>query len=266
MNEPSFKYSIRSTLPGHPDSPASIGARFLRTLDCLSKIDPSIFTRWEVMDFPAKDAVPLASARLRIGTMIADNVARDDCGKPSQYYGYSAMAYTGGSDKSRFVSLWIKAGGRHAGHIWLQTGFWQVPADPAIVTFPIYRAALLAIVANWPLPWISAHAFRSNYAMVPVHGGAGQLLERRPMLPQQPTFPDSPFHIPWIGYLSAALAAGVKLTSEITTERTPDGGLLIIVTEDRLDPENPEHLRRARIVAETMIACTGYEPGGRTRT
>jgi hypothetical protein len=27
-------------------------------------------------------------------------------------------------------------------------------------------------------------------------------------------------------------------------------------TEERLDPMNPVHARRARILAETMIACT----------
>jgi hypothetical protein len=39
----------------------------------------------------------------------------------------------------------------------------------------------------------------------------------------------------------------------------------MIATEDRLDPYNPEHLRRSRIIAETMIACTGYRPGGEMR-
>ena len=101
--------------------------------------------------------------------------------------------------------------------------------------------------------------------MVPVHGGAGYMLESRPMLPQEPTFPDSPFHIPWIGYLSHALSAGLKLSSEIATERTSDGGLLMIATDDRLDPANPEHLRHARIIAEAMIACTGWKPGENAR-
>jgi hypothetical protein len=122
-----------------------------------------------------------------------------------------------------------------------------------------------ALVANWTLPWTCAHAFRSNYAMVPVHGGAGLKLESRPMLPQEPTFPRSRFHIPWIGYLSASLSSSLKLSPEIETERTSDGGLLMSVTEDRLDPTNPEHLRRARIIAETMIARTGYQPAGTAR-
>ena len=97
-----------------------------------------------------------------------------------------------------------------------------------------------------------------------VHGGTGGYrLEDRPMLPQDPTFPYSIFHIPWIAYLSAALATGVQLAPEIATERTPDDGLLLIATEDRLDPDNSEHVRRARIIAETMITCTGYQPGGK---
>lgn len=54
------------------------------------------------------------------------------------------------------------------------------------------------------------------------------------------------------------LTTGLKLAPEILTERTPDGGLLMSATTDRLDPTNPEHIRRARILAETLIACTGY--------
>ena len=260
MGEVPFAYSIRATRTIHLESPSAIGERLVRTLDALSQNNPSIFINWEVMDFPAKASVPLAAARSRIGAIIANNVSRDDWGEPSPFYGYSVMAHTGDVATPRRVTLWIIAGGKNPGHVWLQTGFWRVAAEPSVVTYPIFKAALLALVANWQLPWISAHAFRSNYAMVPVHGGAGLKLESRPMLPQEPTFPRSPFEIPWIGYLSAALSAGVKLSAEIETERTPDGGLLLITTEDRLNPDNPEHLRRARIIAETMIACTGYQP------
>jgi hypothetical protein len=52
------------------------------------------------------------------------------------------------------------------------------------------------------------------------------------------------------------LAGGLGLPREILTERTPDGGLLMTAAEERIDPDNPEHLRRARILAEAMIVCT----------
>ena len=95
---------------------------------------------------------------------------------------------------------------------------------------------------------------------VPIDFGGVQAtrLDSVPQVPSEPTFPDTIFHIPWIAYLSAPLAAGLELTPEILTERTPDGGLLMTATTERLDPTNPEHVRRARILAETMIACTGY--------
>jgi len=59
-------------------------------------------------------------------------------------------------------------------------------------------------------------------------------------------------------YLSVPHAAGLELPPEILTERTPDGGLLMIAAEERLDPTDPEHLSRARILTETMIARIAY--------
>ena len=260
MNEGAFRYSIRTRLAKNESTPGSIGDRLVRTLDALSASDPSVFANWHVIDLPAASAVQLATARWHIGAMIEKNVVRDQRGEPDPYCGYDAMAYTYVDDVSRLIHLWINTGGERDGHVWLQTGTPMIPVDLSIITFPVFKAALLALVANWSLPWISAHAFRSISAMVPVHGGAGYMLESRPMLPQEPAYPRSPFEITWIGYLSADLAEGVKLTSEIETERTADGGLLMIATKDRLDPGNSIHLRRARIIAETMIVCTGWKP------
>lgn len=133
--------------------------------------------------------------------------------------------------------------------------------DPAIVTYALFKAASLTLITNWTPTWVCVQAFRSNIINVPVtYPGivGGYSLERLPMIPSDPTFPVSVFHVPWIAYLSAPLAAGITLPREITTEHTPDGGLLMIATKDRLDPENPEHLQRARLIVDTMLARTGY--------
>jgi hypothetical protein len=262
MNDVAFQYSIRTHPARIAGGPESIGDRLVGTLDALSASDPSVFADWEITELPTKSSVPLATTRSRIGAMIRKNVVRDQLGEPDPDHGYNAMAFTDVADMSRLIHLWINAGGKYDGLAWLQTGTPRFPVDLSIVTFPIFKAALLALVANWTLPWTCAYAFRSNYAMMPVHGGAGYKLESRPMLPQEPTFPHSPFHIPWIGYLSAALSSAVRLSPEIATERTGDGGLLMIATDERLDPANPEHLRRARLIAETLIACTDWRPGG----
>jgi hypothetical protein len=60
-----------------------------------------------------------------------------------------------------------------------------------------------------------------------------------------------------IGHPSAPLASGVELPPGTQTERSSDGGLPMIATEERLDPDLLEHARRARILAETLIARTG---------
>jgi len=263
MNELAFWYYIRSDLPPHAESPAAIGAKFLDTLDNLSCIDPTIFANWKIMDYPARASLPLAAARPRIAAMIENNVYRNDLGEPRPDQGYTAGALVINDNKSRRISLRVHTGGKKKGDTWLQTGEWNVLPDPAIVTYSIFKAALLAINANWPPPWACACAFRSNTVKVPERypgGVQGYRLERLPPVASDPTFPYSVFHIPWLAYLSAPLAGGVELPPEILTERMPDGGLLMIATEERLDPSDPEHLRRARILAEIMITRTGYSP------
>lgn len=243
MNE-FFKYSIRSVPPVGAESSSTLGAKFLHSLDALSQIDPTIFTDWKIMDFPARASIPLAAARPRIGAIVEENITRDDHGEPSPYYGYSCVAFTENAAKARNVTLRIKAGGKDQGHISLETGSYKVAPDPSILTYPFFRAVLLAVTAIWSPPWSCAQAFRVDYYEVPLFPGA-------------PLFPYSRFHIPWIAYLSTPLIAGIELPAEILSEGTPNGGLLTTATEDRLDPTDPEHLRRARFLAETLITRTG---------
>lgn len=240
-----FKYSIRSAPGGQGESSSTLGAKFLNTLDALNHIDPTIFTNWEIMDFPESASIPLASARPRIGAIVEANISRDDHGRPSTYYGYHCVAFTDNVMKSRNASLRIEAGGEKQGDIFLETGRYKVAVDPSILTYPFFRSALLAINAIWTPPWSCAQAFRVDYHEAPLFPGAS-------------LFPYSRFHVPWIAYLSSPIAAEVRLPPEIQCENTPNGGLLMTATEDRLDPTNPEHLRRARILAETLITQTGY--------
>jgi len=85
--------------------------------------------------------------------------------------------------------------------------------------------------------------------------------DESPLIPGATLFPYTRFHIPWLAYLSAPLASDFQLPAEIRSERTPDGALLLTATEERLEPTNPEHLRRARLLAETMIARAGDDRG-----
>jgi hypothetical protein len=237
MNDIQFDYSICSALPAHPENPAALGAKFLETIDALTRIDPTIFADWQIITLRKPPMLPLESVRSRIADVIARTVYRDDPGM-----GYNLTALTNAATASRRISVSIRTGGKVKGLAQLKTGHWKVLPDPSIVTYPIFKAALLDTIAIWPPTWASAYAFRMDY-------------ETESLAPGAPLFPSSVFHIPWMGYLSAPLTTHLVLPpSEIVTERTPDGGLLMIATEDRLDPTSPEDLRCARIIAETMIA------------
>jgi hypothetical protein len=194
MSELEFYYHIRASLPPKPETPASLGAKFLQTLDALSRIDPAIFTNWQVMDLPAMAPFPIEEVRPYIAGIIETNVARDDWDNPTPEWGYTADAYTGDVVASRFIGLRIRAGGKDRGEISLESGNFKVFPDPAIVTYPVFKAALLALNSSWPPAWACAYAFSMDYDRTPLH-------------PDEPLFPYSNFHIPWLAYLSAPLVA-----------------------------------------------------------
>jgi hypothetical protein len=267
MKESFYRYFIRSGWPERGDEPAAIGAKFLETLDALSSID-SIFTAWVILeklfDMRSVRSIPLADARSRIAAIVEDNVPRNESGKPSLAHGYHANARAGEFRGPRSVSFNATAGGRRENGTTLEFAEYDVAPDLAIITYPLFRAALLAINAMWQAPWACAQAFRSGAVSVPTteFGGVpGFRIDSVTQAPSDPNFPYSIFHIPWIGYLSPELAAGLKVTPEILTEQTSDGGLLMSVTTERFDPANLKHLRRARVLAEVMIERTGYQRG-----
>ena len=263
----SYRYFVRGHWAERPDAaPAVIGAKFLKTLDTLADIDPSFlgwqFTGpWQIPEEHRLSFVPLAIARERIKDIVESGVYVDDFNRPCPEYGYSVIAVAGGRGPRR-VAFAVSTDRQSFD---LSFGEHNIAPDLAIVTYPLFKAALLAIGADWDAEWAYAHASRNDVVKVPIDFGpavSAFRIEGAPQVPLDPTFPKSAFQVPWIIYLSAERAAGVTLARDILTERTPDGGLLASATTERLDPTNPEHVRRARILAEMMIACTGYLAAG----
>jgi hypothetical protein len=261
MTPITYRYFVRGQWAGPADEkPAVTGAKFLRTLDSLSSIDPlfsgwRVNRNWKITEDDEPRLIPLDIARTRIAEIVEKGIAHDDFGKPTPGYGYSVLGIAGarGPRKVAFVA-------RTGLQIFeLSFGEHNIASDLTIVTYPGFKAALLAISAAWDAEWSYAQAYRNDIVKVPINFAPGVpafRIDTAPQVPLDPTFPKSAFHVPWIIYLSAERAAGVTLAPEILTERTPEGGLLMSATTERLDPMNPEHARRARILAETMIACT----------
>lgn len=138
------------------------------------------------------------------------------------------------------------AGAVFDGEMSLRFGDVLQPTDPLIVTYRLFREALLATSVIWQPLWAYVSAFTTDYWKGPIVAGA-------------PVIRHNPFFIPWIAYLSPAVTRGFVVEPDLRTESTADGGLLMSATNERLDLANPEHLRRARILAETMIARTGHK-------
>jgi hypothetical protein len=247
MNGRPLSFSIYHRLPLRRETPAVIGAKFVDSLDALSRIDP-FFTDWNVLDRPEWASLPLV--RTRIAPIIENNVARDRDGQPKPESGYSAVGETNNAILSRIVTLRVQAGGVVMDEMMLQVGDFLYPSDPLIVKYSgLFREAFLTTGAIWRPTWATVAARWMDYW-------------KKPIVPGAPLFPQSLFHIPWIVHLSPELAMRFPLPPEIGTKRMPDGALLLIATEEPFDPTSPEHLRRALILAEAMLAWVKHNIAG----
>ena len=72
--------------------------------------------------------------------------------------------------------------------------------------------------------------------------------------PRPKRSPDT-YDFPWIVYLSAPLTVGFTPSDALAVDTTPSGGMVLSAARDRLDEDNPEHLRRSRLL-QNIIANT----------
>jgi hypothetical protein len=244
MNENPFRFSIYYEMPRRGETPAIIGAKFLQTLDSLSRIDPHL-ARWKVLDRPTMASLPLAEARPRIAAIIENFAVRDDEDQPEPESGYWAIGVTDAAIPSRIVEFSVRGGGLIRDEMMLHVGGILHPTDPLIVKYNLFCGALLATSTIWQPTWACVAATRN--------GGYSE----EPIAPGTALFPASVFRIPWMAYVSPTRAEGFPPPVGIDNERAPDGGLLFTVTREPFKPTNPEHLQGARILAETMIAHAG---------
>ena len=240
-------YSIIGRWSADAETPAMIGARFLDTLEQLTPLAP-VTRNWLFADPLTAKPIPIADAAPEIVTLIRRGVGRDDDGADGRQ-GYSLFA-RGGEVESQFgtprsVDVGARAGSKWDNQVGFEIGGLRYPFDPELVTYPVYRGAFDILGTVWPCPWLEAYLFAPNY---PPQPPGYTLSDNKPVRP-----PRTEMVFPWILYLSAPLAAGCPIPTELIRERTPGGGVVLSATRDRLDRDNPDHIRRSRML-QSIIA------------
>lgn len=244
-------YRIASAWPSRPDAPEAIGRKFIETLALFERADPLLANWWtsthNTHTYEHGPPTAIATLQSHFGDWLEGSMVRDDWGDPDPSEGYMLGGLNGfppGSllNDRQFLFV-VKAGSVCKGKSSFELRPRVTLPDPAVITYPMFKGVLLAMVAVWPAPWANAKCS--------IWG------EKPPTLPGEPPFPYSGYQMPWISYLSAERAASLGPLPDLITERTPDGGLLMSATTDKFDPTNLEHMRRSRHMAEIMIEHAG---------
>ena len=237
-------FRIHASWTGDSLEPADIGRGLLETFRRLEPLSP-VMRNWYLLGADPPRGVPLEQAS-DMAALIKESVTRGDFDEPQPELGYRVTAFGWEVPETwdgRTVQITVDAGSAWSNEVEFEVGDalrWE--PDLSLITYPIFKGALEAFAAAWPLPWALAYASVEDDAP-PIDAAA----RPRP----------SPFEIAWIAYLSAPLAKGLELPAGLVAESTPGGGLVISAVEDRLDQMNRDHMRRSRALEQLMCARVG---------
>jgi hypothetical protein len=120
----------------------------------------------------------------------------------------------------------------------------KIIPDPAVITYEVFKAALLAIVDTWD----------------PVECAAFPLAILN--LVKKGRY----FRETWIQYLCPWLASLITPPPSAIADRLPNGGLLMSAATETFDVENPAHMAAARDIAVAIAPLNGLRWEERART
>jgi hypothetical protein len=175
-------YDIVSSWPRDTMAAAEIGDRFLDLLRGLSSLGPPM-SNWLLIDPSAPRWVAPAETAADMARFVARSTSRDDDGQPDPRDGYGILA-KGSKVPSEFgaadsVDINIKVGGQWDNRLSLEFGSFQSPADPDLVTYPVFRGAVEAMAAAWPCPWVLGFVWTPEDAPLVPWDGVTPLWPRR---------------------------------------------------------------------------------------
>jgi hypothetical protein len=241
-----YLYGIDAKWRVEPTSPAALGEKFLAVLEAISNAAPP-GGEWQLGKPPyLRESVTREEAHAAPADWVKENVVTEPYVDDGDL-GYMLIALRFADPTTKRLKLASTVGGSVGDDLSFEVGEMLGSSDLDTVTYSLFRATLLAIVRHFPPVWANARLFLPAY-------------QRTSTVPGVPPHPSPSYGRPWLSYLCAPLTEGLVSPVGVPCERTPDGGLLMIAAEDRLDPFNGDHMRRSRAIAEVMIARAGNPP------
>lgn len=243
---PFVGYEIQSYWGPRRETPAELGQRFWKMLLDLGAVN-SAFSDWKFIG--TYRFLPLPSGPGdELTRLIAKGVATAGDGDPTPtpisgyYFGASAR-----SDPKAIITIDVHAG-YYAPYASFFTNTAELQTPPlneqtaALVTLPIFKAALVAIAEAWDATWCAAYPW--------------DLIN---LWPDTVSVGRPTFEMAWITYLSPRFAPMVTAPASAIVEYTPQGGIVMAATNDRFDVNNAAHLAAAREI-EAAIAPVNALP------
>lgn len=229
------RFSVNSYWGPRREDPPDIARRCRRMLDELAAISP-VFTCSEF----GNDRRFIPTDQLagdRLVQLIESQVDRADDGTPTPVSGYGMPARVGREGDPRSLIATVSAGKRYPASFYINTVLMETkPLDPENTGFftpHLLKQVMLALIAAWQPTWSAVYPT--------------DLIKFWPEPGRGPKF-----RLAWMTYLSARFAAIVTPPSSLPSDRTPDGGLLMIATKDRFDTANPAHVAAAREIEDAI--------------
>jgi hypothetical protein len=222
-------YAIMSCWGPRPETPEAIAKRFLNLVDGLAGIDP-VFSNW-ICDLD-KQPVPFESIRGDLAAAVERRVSRADDGEPTPIYGYSFTAVNEMLRGPRNIGILVRAGSRVEGPFLINSAevgtSERIVPDAAIVTYPIFRAALLVLAEAFDVTWCRAYPNDLEIA------------------------PKEFFNAGWMTYISPRFATLITPPITAIVEHRPNGALFMAATDETFVTENPKHVAVARDVQAAL--------------
>ncbi|HVO33543.1 MAG TPA: Imm52 family immunity protein, partial [Elusimicrobiota bacterium] len=229
---------IIATWAVRPESSEQWARRMVKTLDALSEASP-LLSGWLVSErypyelaYEDQHTMPFAVARDKMKEIV------EACAWGArEALGYNLGAAVSDIASSRFMEFSASAGGHdehgpgfRCARLWTNR---FADADPELVTAPLFKAALFALVEAWEPEFAIAESFS---------------------LARYSGEKSAPFAPAWMTYLSAPLARQIVPPSGVRVERDDAGGILMIATEEKFDVENPEHMAAAKRICAAVAS------------